>query len=239
MDELREAVAFRILEDNGFTVVTVNLDHLYKLSRNEAFYQAYRKSNFVTADGFPVVLIGRLLGYRIARVTGADLIRPMAGLAAQHDVPIAILGASDESTERAADVLKSENPGLNIVMRDSPILDPVRGKEQVVRVLERLGKSGARMCFLAFGAPKQELIAAMGREICPRVGFFAIGAAIDFISGKDVRAPRYVQAIALEWLWRLARDPRRLAVRYLRCFEILPRLAITSVVPRWRDSRSA
>ena len=88
------------------------------------------------------------------------------------------------------------------------------------------------MCFLALGAPKQELIAAVGRTITPAIGFVSVGAAIDFISGRQKRAPVVYQKCYLEWLWRLSHNPGRLAVRYLRCLGALPGLTMHSIAAR-------
>jgi exopolysaccharide biosynthesis WecB/TagA/CpsF family protein len=75
------------------------------------------------------------------------------------------------------------------------------------------------------GAPKQELFAAFARSRCDSVGFASIGAGLDFLSGHQVRAPRIMRTLALEWLWRALQSPRRMVPRYAKCFAILPGLA--------------
>ena len=87
--------------------------------------------------------------------------------------------------------------------------------------------SGARLCILARGAPKQEMFAARGTERLP--GFVSIGAGLDFIAGTQRRAPRWVRQIAVEWFWRMACDPRRLALRYWSCVLILPELVLAAL----------
>ena len=94
------------------------------------------------------------------------------------------------------------------------------------QAMERVGNSGAALCFLALGAPKQELLAQIGRKTCPHTGFLAIGAALDFIAGHQQRAPRWMQRLGLEWLYRLAHQPRRLAGRYARSALIFASLAL-------------
>ncbi len=79
--------------------------------------------------------------------------------------------------------------------------------------IRAIGDSGARVVFLALGAPKQERFAARAQRALPAAGFLSIGAGLDFVSGAQVRAPAWVRAIAAEWLWRLAHEPRRLAGR--------------------------
>ena len=88
------------------------------------------------------------------------------------------------------------------------------------------------MCFLALGAPKQEKFAARALRTLGSVGFVSVGAGLDFIAGAQTRAPRLVRSLALEWLWRLLGDPRRLAPRYATCAAIMPSLALNAVTLR-------
>jgi len=113
--------------------------------------------------------------------------------------------------------------------------DPL--SREAAGVLQRLAQSGARLCFVALGAPKQEILAAMGRDLMPNVGFACIGAGIDFISGAETRAPQVLQTIGLEWLWRLAHAPRRLVGRYARCILVLPSVAVNSALMDYRLSK--
>jgi exopolysaccharide biosynthesis WecB/TagA/CpsF family protein len=91
--------------------------------------------------------------------------------------------------------------------------------------IKDLDRSGARVCLLALGAPKQEEFAARALRSLPAVGFVSVGAGIDFVAGTQTRAPRLVRVLALEWLWRLSGNPRRLFRRYASCAAILPGLA--------------
>jgi exopolysaccharide biosynthesis WecB/TagA/CpsF family protein len=106
--------------------------------------------------------------------------------------------------------------------------------DQGAEVIEALEASGARLCFLALGAPKQEIFAARAHAELPHMGFVSIGAGLDFIAGHQRRAPLWVRRIAMEWLWRLLSDPRRMALRYMRCALILPGLAWRA----WRQGAS-
>ena len=90
------------------------------------------------------------------------------------------------------------------------------------RAIARIGASGAGLCLLALGAPKQEIFAAHAAARLPRTGFMSIGAGLDFLAGTQTRAPAWMRRLAAEWLWRLAGSPRRMAGRYARCFAILP-----------------
>jgi exopolysaccharide biosynthesis WecB/TagA/CpsF family protein len=91
-------------------------------------------------------------------------------------------------------------------------------------VIAVLRASGAGLCLLALGAPKQEIFAARAHAALPHMGFASIGAGLDFIAGKQPRAPLWVRRLALEWLWRALSSPRRMLPRYARCVAILPGL---------------
>jgi exopolysaccharide biosynthesis WecB/TagA/CpsF family protein len=105
-------------------------------------------------------------------------------------------------------------------------------------MLHRIAESGARLCFIALGAPKQESFAATGRRVAPEVGFASIGAGLDFFAGTQQRAPKWVRRIAMEWLWRMMLSPGRLAGRYAKCALVLPGLAMRSLLLRFRDRKA-
>ncbi len=209
----------------GFTVATLNLDHVVKLRGDPAFRAAYAAQSHVTADGNPIVWFSRLARQQIARIPGSDLVLPVARLAADEGQPVALFGSTPGSLAAAARALEQQVPGIAIVARIAPPegFDP--SGPDAAEQIGALRQTGARIVFLALGAPKQELFAARAAQEMPQAGFISIGAGLDFISGKQRRAPKIVQAIAAEWLWRAARDPRRLAGRYLRCIAILPAVA--------------
>jgi exopolysaccharide biosynthesis WecB/TagA/CpsF family protein len=209
----------------GFAVATMNLDHAVKLRQDPAFRSAYAAHTHVTADGRPIVWLSRLAGCPVELVTGSDLVEPLAELCAEAGVAVALLGATAETLGEAAARLKVRHPRLEIAARLSPPMgfDPEGAAAD--RLIEDLGQSGARVCLLALGAPKQEIFAARALQALPGTGFVSVGAGIDFVAGTQVRAPHVVRAMALEWLWRLAGDPRRLLARYARCVAILPALA--------------
>lgn len=217
----------------GFSVATLNLDHVVKLSRDPAFRAAYAEHTHITADGNPIVWLSRLAGQRdVALVPGSELIEPLAEIAAQKGVPIGMFGASDASLTAAADALKARHPGLDVVITLAPPMGFDPDGPEADAAIARIGESGARLVFLALGAPKQEKFAAHAQAVLPGTGFLSIGAGLDFISGAQRRAPAWTRAIAAEWLWRLVGDPRRLAARYGACILALPRLTMKALASR-------
>jgi exopolysaccharide biosynthesis WecB/TagA/CpsF family protein len=216
---------------HGFCVFTLNLDHCNKLRSDPKFHAAYKRARFVTADGFPIVLLGRLNGVRVRRTTGADLLEPLSLAASRARVPIFILGPNQGVIARAAGELQRRVGELDVVGSYAPGANFDPESPDADMAIERIRRSGARLCFVALGAPRQEIFAARCLERAPGVGFVCVGAALDFLAGTQVRAPRFFQNNGLEWLWRLSSNPQRLAVRYLRCAAVVPRL-LAGAIPQ-------
>jgi exopolysaccharide biosynthesis WecB/TagA/CpsF family protein len=206
----------------GFTLFTVNLDHLVKLASNEAFRGVYRRATYVTADGWPVVWLAGRKQARLERATGADLVEPLCQAAAERGLGVYFVGPGPRAQAGALDKLTSRFKGLRVAGAEAPQLPAGNGQAMLNAMdldamVDRINASDARICFVSLGAPKQEILADALAARCPRVGFICVGAALDFISGEARRAPMWMQRSKLEWFWRLANDPRRLAARYGQC----------------------
>ena len=221
-DRLFAEIRRRFRRGDGFALATLNLDHLVKLSADPRFRSVYAGQDLVVADGRPVVWLSRLAQRPVRLIPGSDLVLPLARLAAEEEVPVALVGSSPEALIDAARVLSEAHPGLRVAYSHAPAngFDPVGTAAD--RILDDLRASGAGLCFVALGAPKQERFALHGRHLAPAVGFVSVGAGLDFLGGHQVRAPRWMRRLALEWLWRAAGDPRRLLPRYAACAAILP-----------------
>ncbi|KQP66135.1 WecB/TagA/CpsF family glycosyltransferase [Methylobacterium sp. Leaf112] len=230
-------VRARAATGHGFTFFTLNLDHLVKLRDHAGFRDAYRAATFVSADGWPVALLaGRGASRRdpppVRVTTGADLVVPLCATAAADGVPVYLFGATAESLVEAAAVLRMASPNLDIRGWHAPPFgfDPLSPAADADA--DRIAASGARLVFVALGAPKQELFAARAAMRHPGLGLVCVGAALDFLSGAQVRAPRLVRTARLEWLWRLAHAPKALTGRYARCAALL--FSLTTLEPALR-----
>lgn len=222
----------RLREGRGFALATINLDHLVKLRTDPAFRDVYAAQDLVCADGNPIVWLSRLARKRVSLVPGSDMVLPIAHQAAREGVPVALMGSTEETLAKAADYMTERVPGLQVVSCIAPPMgfDPMG--DAAAQILDQISDSGAGVVFIALGAPKQEMLAAHGRLRTPDLGFVSIGAGLDFFTGRQVRAPEWMRAIALEWLWRMMQNPRRLAKRYLDCALILPSEAVKAMRQR-------
>ena len=229
---LLEAVRHHLSTGMGFALATLNLDHLVKLGRDARFRDAYAAQDMVVADGNPIVWLSRLAGQQVELLPGSDLVEPLCHSAAAEGLPVSMLGATDAALAGAAVHLAERVPGF----RTGRLIAPPMGFDPegpaARAALADIAALGPGLCLIALGAPKQERFAALGRRLAPQVGFASVGAGVEFLSGHQKRAPEWVRAIAMEWLWRALSAPRRLIPRYASCFAILPRQVLSALRQR-------
>jgi UDP-N-acetyl-D-mannosaminuronic acid transferase (WecB/TagA/CpsF family) len=144
-DALLEDIAGLMESGTGYSVATLNLDHVVKLRHDPAFHAAYSAHSHVTADGNPIVWLSRMSGQDIELVPGSELILPIAVLAAQQGVPVAFFGSTDASLKAAADALEAQVPGLKIALTLAPPMgfDPQGADADAA--IEEMRASGARL----------------------------------------------------------------------------------------------
>ncbi len=229
------AMIARISTGRGFRFFTLNLDHVVKRRDDAAFRNAYSTADFVSADGAPLAVLARRQSPGIKRTTGADLVLPLCHAAAQAQIPVALFGSDIATLEKSGAELVRRCPGLTIAHSEAPPygFDPTSPAAH--EAAARIAASGARLVFVALGAPKQEFFASAMAEHTPELGFICIGAALDFIAGTQKRAPILFQKTGLEWLWRLATNPGRMARRYAACAGVLVSLVMAPARFKARD----
>jgi exopolysaccharide biosynthesis WecB/TagA/CpsF family protein len=224
-----EFVIERLVYSKSFLLCTLNLDHLVKLRESAALRQAYGRAELVIADGFPIVTLGHLRGCQLERATGSDLIEPLCAAAARRQLPIFLLGSTLPVLSASARRLRASCPGLEIAGVYAPPLKFDAWSPAADEAIESIRASKCRLCFLALGAPLQEIFALRAIDEMSGVGFLPIGAGLDFLAGTQVRCPRLFQTMNLEWAWRLLREPRRLGHRYARCGILFAGLLLTEL----------
>ena len=226
MDQAVDAIGLAAESRQSFSVFTLNLDHLVKLRQHPDFEDAYANADFVTADGAPVAALARRQNDVIERTAGADLVLPVAREASRRGIPVFLFGTTMEVLRKAGSVLQAEAGNtLTIAGMDAPEHSFEPDSAEADAAIARIAASGAGLCLVALGAPKQELFAARAKARGVNCGFICIGAALDFLAGEQVRAPMIMRRWKLEWLWRLLNNPRRLAARYARCALLLAEIA--------------
>jgi N-acetylglucosaminyldiphosphoundecaprenol N-acetyl-beta-D-mannosaminyltransferase len=193
-------------------VVTPNVHHMVKMFDDASAIQPlYERAWRVFCDSRVLSRLARFSGRRLPVITGSDLTARLIARAAELHLTIAIVGPRQEDCA----VLTEYYPGLNIVVH-SPPMGFIKSEDEIQKCIEFVVERQTPLTFLAVGMPQQEMLAyriadhpqARGIGLC-------IGASIDFLTGKQRRAPFWMQKAGLEWLHRLLSDPRRLASRYL------------------------
>jgi N-acetylglucosaminyldiphosphoundecaprenol N-acetyl-beta-D-mannosaminyltransferase len=156
-------------------------------------------------------------------------VEPVCQAAQKKGLPVFMLGSNEHTLSLTASRLRERFRGLKIAGTYAPgrNFDPYSGEADFA--IDSIRASGARLCFVALGAPRQEVFAARCLDELDGTGMLCIGAALDFIAGTQTRANTFVQRIGLEWAWRMLREPRRLGPRYARCMAIVPKLVAQTI----------
>jgi N-acetylglucosaminyldiphosphoundecaprenol N-acetyl-beta-D-mannosaminyltransferase len=219
-----DRIAALVTDGHGGYVLTPNVDHVVLADSDARLRAAYRDASLSLVDGMPLVWLSRALGATLPeKISGSDLVRPLAALAASRGWRLYLLGGMPGIAERAAAILTAEHPGLAIAGTDAPPLGFDTDPAANARVLERVRAARPHLLLVALGCPKQELWMHAARDGYAPAVALGIGASLDFIAGAVRRAPSWMSRAGLEWLYRLAQEPRRMAARYLgRDLEILP-----------------
>ncbi len=206
----------RLAAGEGGWLVTANLDFLRRNTHDPAARALYEGADLRVADGMPLVWAARLQGVRLPeRIAGSSLVLPIAERAAREGRSIYLLGGEPAANAMAATVLRARCPGLNICGASSPMVASPPTAEQAQALREELTRARPDLVLVGMGSPKQEHIIHALRPDFPRAWMIGVGITFSFLAGTVSRAPAWIQRAGLEWCWRLAQEPRRLARRYL------------------------
>ena len=145
-----------------------------------------------------------------------------------------LLGAGPGVAERAAEVIHQRWSGVKVVGTLSPPMGFEHDEDENARILAAVAACQPDVVLIGLGAPKQELWISRFADRLESKAALCIGATIDFLAGEKARAPRLLQILGLEWVHRMATEPKRLVKRYARDAWIFPRL----VLREWWTQRS-
>ena len=212
---IRELVAPAERGSGARLVVTMNLDHVVNLRLNDRFRTAYQSAWRVTIDGAPVFAYARLAGVHVPeRVTGADLYEKLMERLNPALHRLFFVVSSDQVATRTASLFEARGFEANALSFDVP---PLGFQDDVAYsndLAERIKAISATHLILAVGAPKSEIWASENSERFGDLYVLCIGAAVEFVTGLKRRSPRWMRRAGVEWVWRVASEPRRLARRY-------------------------
>ena len=187
-------------------IVTTNPEMVVQSLTDKNFAEILNGADLSVADGWGIVWATRILGQPLSeRVAGVDLMYGMSLLASQEGYSVFLLGGEEKVAEEAAQKLAKVLPNLKIAgaYSGSP------NEKDDDQSIEMLNSNKMDILFVAFGAGKQEKRIARNLDKIPAKVAIGVGGAFDYLSERKKRAPRVVQKIGFEWLYRLAREPWR------------------------------
>lgn len=172
-------------------------------------------AGMVTPDGMPLVFLGRLLGHQhMGRVYGPDLIQAFAERAAKEGYTSYFYGGAQGVPEQLAEVLAKRSPDFQSVGTYSPPYRDLTPEEDEA-IVQRINVANPDVVWVGLGSPKQDYWMASHRDRLNAPVLVGVGAAFNMLTGRLRQAPYWMQRTGLEWLFRLAMEPRRLWRRYV------------------------
>lgn len=211
-----EHVMQELRAGRGGMLVTPNLDHLNRAQTDSSYARLVAEADIVVADGMPLVWASRLQRTPLPeRVAGSDLISSLSKAASDQGRSIFLLGGAPGAAEKAAKVLGERYPNLQVQGCFCPVMGFDTNPEAVTEIIDRLNAARPQIVYVGLGSPKQERLIHELREWLPQSWWLGVGYSFSFLAGDGRRAPMWMRRMGLEWLHRLACEPKRLARRYL------------------------
>jgi exopolysaccharide biosynthesis WecB/TagA/CpsF family protein len=194
-------------------VTTVNGQVVSLFAADPQFRDALLAADHIAADGMSVVFASRLATARPLpeRVATTDWFHHAAKAASRHGVRFYVLGATAQINARALERIRTLYPYLQLAGGRDGYFD----RADIPRIADEIAATQPDILWIGVGNPEQLVLAHRFRELIPSLTWVrTCGGLFDFLSGVRARAPEAIQAVGLEWAWRVALEPRRLAWRY-------------------------
>jgi N-acetylglucosaminyldiphosphoundecaprenol N-acetyl-beta-D-mannosaminyltransferase len=197
-------------------MTSVNAQAVLIAEESRQFAEILNGSTLSIADGMSIVIASRLLGTPLhERVAGVDLVEELCKLCALEGLSVYFVGGRPGAASLTAKILVRRYPALVVAGIDCPPYGFETIPDEDEKILQRIRTAAPDVLFVALGTPKQEYWTAQHRSELKVAVAIPVGAAFEMIAGLVPRAPRWLQSIGMEWLFRLVLEPRRLWRRYL------------------------
>lgn len=203
----------QLVEEGAFAhLIGVNADKVLQMLDDPEIDAIVRRCEIVNADGASMVMAARRLGADVPeRVAGIDLMWELCGLAQKKGYRVCLVGAKPEVVEKTRTVLEGCYPGIDITW----VRDGYFAEEEFDEVGAELASHRPQITFVGITSPKKERLIERFRELGLKGVYVGVGGSFDVVSGSIPRAPMWMRRARLEWLFRMAQEPGRLAKRYL------------------------
>ena len=231
--KLREQLHEWLTEQTPRQIVTVNPEILVATTRSAQSKTALQNADLRLTDGAGILFVSKLLRLPVPeRFTGVELVDELCTLAAKVGRSVYLVGGGQGVAKKAAIELQKRHPDLRVSGAEEGIpkltdarfqaLDPAM---EEVALVQRIHQAKPSVVFVAFGHPKQEEFIAMHKQELGASVLVGVGGTFDFLAGTVQRAPKLLQTLWLEWLWRLIVQPWRIK-RIWDATVVFPYLAI-------------
>lgn len=232
-----DAIVKWSLQRESRYICAANVHMLMEAYDSSEYKQIVNSADLIVPDGMPIVWLMRFKGQKMQqRIYGPALMLYILEAAAKKNIPIGLYGGKPEVLNILNTRIRQQYPRINIVYSFSP---PFRGlsEREKYSIIHDIDKAGVRILFVGLGCPKQEIWMGENRGRIQTV-MIGVGAAFDFHAGIKPQAPKWMQKIGLEWLFRLITEPRRLWWRYLYHNPRFTWLALLDLI-EWKFSKHA
>ena len=215
MEQALETIEGWIVRNEPHYVCVSNIHGLIESQRDESLRRIHNAAGLVTPDGMPLVWLIRLKGFdHVERVYGPDLMLALCERSTLKGYRHFLYGGEEGVPERLADNLRRSFPNLQVAGSCSPPFRALTSEEDE-RMVQMINQTNPHIVWVGLSTPKQERWMADHVHRLTAPVLIGVGAAFDFHSGRKRQAPHWMQRAGLEWLFRLASEPRRLWRRYL------------------------
>ena len=202
------------LKKKSSYICFANVHMIIEAYKDRSFLEKVNNADLVLADGKPVAIACSILRRKNQeRISGMDFTPRILEKANENKLSVFIYGSTTEVHNAIKEKINSKYPEISLAGFISPPFRPLTTDEIVVDI-EKINRSGAHIVLVALGCPKQETWMAENSKNINAV-LLGIGGALPVFAGTQKRAPAWMQNMALEWLYRLIQQPRRLFKRYV------------------------
>jgi len=198
-------------------VFTPNVDHLVRLQKDERFFRAYQKADWIICDSVILQRLSKLLRQPIVEsIPGSTFFLDFCNYHRNNDnCRIFILGGKEGVPQKAMENVNRKFGRQMVVGAHSPSFSFVNDEAESGQLVRMIDESGATVLMVCATSPKQEIWIARYKSCLRKVKLFmALGATVDFVAGTLKRCPVSMQRMGFEWFWRFCQEPRRLFRRY-------------------------
>ena len=211
MKETVDAVEQYVLKKHPLHLMGVNADKINQCHEDEKIKKIVNESGIINADGASVVLASRFLGSPVPeRVAGIDLMQNLLELSNKKGYSVYFFGAKEEILQDMLKAFKQRYPDLDVVGYRNGYFSP----EDEEKIQEDIKDKKPDFVFVGITSPKKEYIIQSFMDNGINAVFMGVGGSFDVLSGYIKRAPLWMQKLNLEWLFRVANEPKRLFKRY-------------------------